>query len=292
MLFGLGDIRMRRVFIEQEETGVDRKRREHQRLNMLLGYCEAPNCRRQILLGYFGEDSPPCGNCDVCLDPKELTVGTAEAQHVLALIQSTGERYGAVHVIDVLRGVKTEKVVASRHDVLDVFGAGASRKKEEWQSIIRQLVASGFLDIEIGSYGGLTIADKGHALLRGECTFRYQAVSKQPAAQRKTREDNGVSVLDGDQSVLLANLKQLRLSIANKRRVPAYVIFSDRSLLDMAERRPHDLAAFAEVRGVGAAKLKDFGNMFLNVIRAESTMPRTDSAAQWEPTISNATDAA
>ena len=267
MLFGLADIRMRRVFIEQEEAGEDRKRREHQRLNMLLGYCEAPGCRRRILLGYFGETKLACGNCDLCLDPIALSEGTHEARSVLGIVQNTGERYGAGHVIDILRGQKTEKILSSHHDDLEGFGSGAARKKDEWQSIVRQLVGAGFLDLDIGNYGGLTIPGKGHALQRGEETFHYRPAAPR-AATRKTREASGAPELDSGQSSLLAALKQFRLRLAKERRVPAYVIFSDRSLLDMAQLRPRNIAEFAVVHGVGAAKLKDFGEIFLGAIRS------------------------
>ena len=267
MLFGLADIRMRRVFIEQEEAGEDRKRREHQRLNMLLGYCEAPGCRRRILLGYFGETKLACGNCDLCLDPIALSEGTHEARSVLGIVQNTGERYGAGHVIDILRGQKTEKILSSHHDDLEGFGSGAARKKDEWQSIVRQLVGAGFLDLDIGNYGGLTIPGKGHALQRGEEIFHYRPAAPR-AATRKTREASGAPELDSGQSSLLAALKQFRLRLAKERRVPAYVIFSDRSLLDMAQLRPRNIAEFAVVHGVGAAKLKDFGEIFLGAIRS------------------------
>ena len=124
MLYGLGDIRMRRLFIEQEAAGEERKRREHRRLDALLGYCESPSCRRSVLLDYFGEESKPCGNCDVCLDPVDMVDGVAEGQMVLSAVHQTGQRFGAVHIIDVLRGQMTEKVTAAGHDRLSCFGTG------------------------------------------------------------------------------------------------------------------------------------------------------------------------
>ena len=268
MLFGLGDIRMRRIFIEQEDSGEDRKRRENQRLNALLGYCEAPCCRRQILLSYFGEASQPCGNCDTCLDPVALADGTKEAREILAAIHRTGERYGAAHIIDVLQGIETEKVVAGGHNRGPAFGVGAARKKEEWRSLIRQLVASGFLNLEIGNYGGLSILDKGHALLRGEESFHYRPAAARRVTGRKARREELAAAATAEQSSLLASLKTLRLNLAKQRRVPAYLIFSDRTLLDMAKRCPRNVGEFAEVNGVGASKLKDFAESFLSAIRA------------------------
>ena len=283
MLFGLGDIRMRRVFIEEEDSGEERKRREHQRLNALIGYCEAPCCRRQILLAYFGETAPPCGNCDACLDPVSLLDGTNEAREILAAIHRMGERYGAAHIIDVLQGKTTEKVVVNGHDQGAAFGVGATRKKDAWQSLIRQLVASGFLNVEIGRYGGLSILDKGHALLRGEASFRYRPDSHRRVTGRKARRDEDlVATVSAYQSSLLASLKKLRLSIAKERQVPAYLIFSDRTLLDMAKRCPRDIGAFAEVNGVGASKLKDFAEIFLDAIRAHRD-DQPDVATTAEP---------
>ena len=178
------DIRMRRMFIDQEDAGEDRKRREHARLNMLLGYCEASHCRRQLLLQYFGEASEPCGNCDTCLEPRERIDSTEDARKVLAAVMATGQRFGAVHIVDVLLGNRTERT-AGAHAGLAVFGTGAGRKKEEWQSLIRQMTGSGLLRHDVQGYGGLEIAEKGHALLRGEATYRKPAL---PAArQAETR---------------------------------------------------------------------------------------------------------
>ncbi|MEJ1969685.1 MAG: DNA helicase RecQ [Rhizomicrobium sp.] len=264
MLFGLADIRMRRMFIDNENAGDDRKRREHQRLNALLAYCEAPSCRRRLLLGYFGEQAEPCGNCDLCLEPGTLADGTADACAVLAVMRQTGERYGAVHIVDVLRGQQNEKVLSAGHDRIAAFGAGAGRKREEWQTLIRQMVGAGLLHLDVAGYGGLAITDKGRALAAGGGTFRYR-----PHVARKTdrKERPAAAPLDGDDDSLLTALKTLRMRLAKQRRVPAYVIFSDRTLTDMAQRRPQTDAEFAEVNGVGAKKLKEFGVVFLSAIR-------------------------
>ena len=279
MLFGLGDIRMRRIFIEQEESGEDRKRRELQRLNALLGYCEAPCCRRQILLAYFGEGSTPCGNCDVCLDPVALLDGTQDAKEILGAIQRTGERYGGAHIVDMLVGTETEKVVATGHNRAPAFGIGAARKKDEWQALIRQLVASSFLNLEISRYGGLTILDKGHALLRGEESFRYRPAPARATGRKARRDEALAATVTAEQSSLLASLKKLRLTIAKERQVPAYLVFSDRSLLDMAKRCPRTMDEFAEVNGVGASKLKDFAARFLSAIRAHQDNGRNVTEA-------------
>jgi len=268
MLFGLADMRMRRVFIEEEDSGPDRKRREHQRLDALLGYCEAPECRRRTLLDYFGETSTPCGNCDLCLNPTDRIDGTEDAQMLLTVIRQTGELYGAAHVIDVVRGTETEKALKARHNQLPTFGQGTNHKVQEWRSIIRQLVAVGFLKIDIEGYGGLKITEKGNALENGQETFQYRedTVKRAPAKSKKSTPVDDGDPLTEPQSDLLGKLKQLRLSLAKDRNVPAYVIFPDRSLLDMARRQPRDETEFAQVNGVGAAKLRDFAEPFLQTI--------------------------
>ncbi|MCH8092010.1 MAG: DNA helicase RecQ [Proteobacteria bacterium] len=270
MLYGLGDIRMRRVFIEQEEAGEERKRREHRRLDALLGYCESPACRRGVLLAYFGEKTGPCGNCDVCLDPADMADGTAEGQQILSAVYRTGQRFGAIHIIDVLRGALTEKVARAGHDRLAIFGAGAEHKKEEWRSLIRQLVAAGFLRLDVKGYGGLAATEKGRALLDGEESFDYRQDTMRPAppAPRKSRSAAPVAELSEAETALFGRLKELRLGLAKERGVPAYVVFSDRSLADMARRRPRTAAEFSEVNGVGAVKLKDFAAPFLDAIAA------------------------
>lgn len=265
MLFGLGDIRMRRLFIDDEDAPVGHKRRAHGRLNTLIGYCETAECRRQILLGYFGEEASPCGNCDTCLDQAPRADGVAEAQIILASVRETGERFGAGHVVDILLGHETEKVLARGHQRLTSFGTGLAHKKDFWLSLIRQLVANGFLVPDPGGHGGLAIAEKGHALGRGEVAFQYRVEMRTRAARGKARAGQYPEGENVDAS-LLAALKTLRLRLAKERQVPAYVVFSDRTLIDMAERRPHDLDAFAEVNGVGAAKLKEFGEIFLSAI--------------------------
>ena len=269
MLYGLADIRMRRQFVEDEDAGAERKRREHKRLDALLGYCEAPACRRMALLDYFGERSDPCGNCDCCLDPSERVDGTEDAQKILSAVRRSGERFGAAHVIDILRGTETEKIVRVGHQRLPTFGVGAARGKNEWRSLIRQMVATGLLRLDIAGYGGLAMTDKGRDLLRGDGTFHYReetVVARPSAKRRETRAKTQEDPLSGDQTALLDALKALRLKLAKERGVPAYIVFPDRSLIDMTRRRPRTKAEFAEVDGVGAAKLEQFATPFLAVI--------------------------
>lgn len=263
MLFGAGDIRMRRMFIEQEDSNEDRKRRERQRLAAMIGYCEAVTCRRRTLLAYFGEDAQNCGNCDVCINPVALTDATKDACLAADAILQTGERYGALHIIDILRGAETEKITTAGQCDLPAFGSGAARRKEDWRTIIRQMVASGFLDQDVAGYGGLSVTEDGGALLRGERNFLYRP---DIAPKRKDRATPASDEVTHEQSALLTELKKLRLHLATERRLPAYLIFSDKTLLDMARIAPRDLHQFAMISGVGASKLRDFGTLFVDLI--------------------------
>jgi len=247
MLFGLEDIRMRRVFIDQEDAGEDRKRREHARLNMLLAYCEASSCRRQMLLQYFGEASEPCGNCDPCREPAMRIDNTEDARKILTAVRATGERFGAIKVIEAL--------------------GETSRKKEDWQSLIRQMVGDGLLRHDMQGYGGLEMTDKGRALLRGEGSFESRPFKPQQARSKKAARAEVIAEQSDDDQALIAMLKALRMRLAKEKRVPPYVIFSDKSLIDMARLRPRDECEFGMVHGVGAAKLKDFATIFLRAIR-------------------------
>ncbi|MEP1209660.1 MAG: DNA helicase RecQ [Rhizobiaceae bacterium] len=281
MVFGPGDIRLRRQFIEQEDTDDDHRRREVSRLNSLVTYAEAQGCRRQTLLAYFGDTTQPCGNCDNCLNPVELVDGLDDAELVFGVIFETGQRFGQAHVIDVLRGAETEKVIKMRHDQLEVHGSGARHSKAEWQAIIRQMIAGGFLEVDIAGYSSLLITDKGNALSRGQGEFRYRADTLQPLKRRGGGgvgggERAGSGAFGKSQPVvdlssrdldLLAELKKKRLALARERGVPAYVIFPDKTLADMAHKRPTNLEEFAEVKGVGKSKLQQFGEIFIALMR-------------------------
>ena len=270
MLYGLPDIRMRRQFIEREDAGEDRRRRETARLDALVGYCEAPTCRRTVLLSWFGEHNVACGNCDVCRDPSGLVEGTAEARTIIQAALQTGNRFGAVHLIDVVRGAGTEKVRRLGHDNRAVFGTGARRGADSWRSVVRQMVAAGHLDIDIAGHGGMTVTESGMALLNGDARFMFRedGVLAAPSASRPRREGRKAAEqdLDDADAALLGALKKLRLEIAREMRKPAFVVFPDRSLIDMARRRPRTREEFALVSGVGDAKLRRFAGPFLAAI--------------------------
>ncbi len=274
MLYGLGDIRMRRQFIEEEDAGPQRRRREHKRLDALLGYCEAPACRRVALLDYFGESIEPCGNCDVCLSPPDLIEGTDEALKILLAASRSGERFGAAHLIEILRGRESEKIARFGHDSLPAFGTGADRSANEWRSLIRQMIAAGFLRLDIGGYGGIGITEKGRMLENGEGEFIYRMDTVAAPQASRTRARGGGEAephLSERETRLLDVLKALRLEIARERGVPAYIVFHDRTLIEMARRRPRTEAEFSEIGGVGAAKLEAFAEPFLAAIDEASS---------------------
>ncbi len=274
MLYGLEDIRMRRQFIENEDSTDERKRREHKRLDALLGYCEAPSCRRASLLAYFGERIDPCGNCDVCLNPAERVDGSEEARRILRAARQSGEIFGASHLVDILRGAETEKIKRFRHDRLESYGTGKDRSAVELRSLIRQLVAAGFLQLDIAGYGGIKLTAKGRELLAGEGEFLYRKDTVKPSAKSERREQRkqqqliASQPLDESQNALLARLKALRLELAKERGVPAYVVFPDRALIEMAQRQPRTEAEFALINGVGTVKMERFAKPFLAEINS------------------------
>ncbi len=266
MLYGLDDIRLRRQFIAQDEGNEDHKRREHKRLDSLLAYGEAISCRRVALLTYFGEDTQACGNCDICLDPPTLIDGTKEVQMLLTAVARTGQVFGAAHIVDVLRGSASEKILARGHDELPVYGAGKDHSKNFWTAFIRQVVASGHLSIDVEGYGGLKLTESAEAILQGGQSYEYRDIPKTKAKGSKKARAAEAALDDAD-AELLAGLKALRRDLARERKVPAYVIFSDASLHDMCVMKPHDLESMALVNGVGPKKLADLGEIFLEALR-------------------------
>ena len=268
MLYGMDDIRMRRTFIDDSEREDAQKRFEHQRLNALLAICEAAGCRRQALLRYFGEASEPCGNCDRCLAPVETFDGTVEAQKAMSAILRTGQMFGAEHVIDVLTGTETEKVLQRRHDRLPTFGVGADWKRTEWRSFLRQLAAADLLRTDVGGFGALKLTPAAQPVLKGAAEVRlHKEAESRGSRTRKALPAEAIAPADAP---LLDRLRDLRRELAAAEGVPAYVIFHDRSLIDMAARKPADLDGFAAVHGVGEAKLAKYGDRFLAAIQAES----------------------
>jgi ATP-dependent DNA helicase RecQ len=266
MIYGLDDVRMRRQFIVQDGDDTDHQRREHKRLDALLAYCEASQCRRVTLLTYFGETTEPCGNCDVCQDPPKMVDGTTEAQMLFSAVHRTGERFGTVHIMDVLLGKANERITTLGHNNLPTFGAGAERTKTFWQAFIRQAVAGGYLQIDIERFGGLRLSDRGRLVLKGDETFEYREAAGFTLTAKARKQKASVADLDGKDADLYAALKAVRRDIAQTRNVPAYVIFADKTLQHMCLLQPKSLDDMAKVNGVGPTKLKEFGVIFLEAL--------------------------
>ncbi|MBV1901739.1 MAG: DNA helicase RecQ, partial [Kordiimonadaceae bacterium] len=266
MLYGMDDIRMRRMFIDNEDADESHKRRSHQRLNTLLSFCEAPECRRYSLLHYFGEklDFEKCGNCDLCDNPRETVEATELGQKLMSAIYRTGQSFGLGHIVDILVGKTTERMTALGHTDLPTFGIGQDLGINEWKSVARQLMARGFMMADM-EYGSLKITEQGVLLLKGQQNFKYRpdvlarasASGESRSSGRKTKK-MATEVPAEAQDMFLA-LKGYRKELASARSVPAYVIFSDKSLLDMAISKPVTLDEFGEMYGVGAGKKKEFG---------------------------------
>ena len=266
MLYGAGDIALRRRFIAESEAPEPRKRMEHRKLDALLGFAESSQCRRQVLLRYFGDDCPPCGNCDVCLDPPETFDGSVTAQMLLSCIYRTGERFGQAHVISVLLGERDERIERLGHDRLSTFGIGRELDRDAWRSTVRPLVAHGLIAVDVAGHGGLSIAPQGRQFLREKPPLRLRAWKK--ASERKTARREARDALPAADHALFEKLRARRLELARAQQVPPYVIFHDKTLADMAARRPRSLAELAAIPGVGDAKLARYGQACLEVINA------------------------
>ena len=270
-LYGLDDMRLRHLQIEQSDSSPERKRIERQRLGALVALAEAPRCRRQTLLAYFGETSgPSCGNCDLCIEGVERFDGTVEAQKAMSAIVRTGERFGVEHLVAIVCGDRTENVLKFNHDKLPTFGVGGDRKAAEWRSIFRQLSAIGLISQDLMDYGRWSVTDEGWRVLKGEQRIELRKdLGGGKAKKGRASAMTATTVGDADTDLLTA-LKALRSKLAQTQRVPAYVVFSDRTLVDMATHRPTSLQAMREVHGVGDTKLERYGAAFLGVIQAKA----------------------
>ena len=270
MTYGLEDLVKLRLMIGQSQAPDAQKRVERQKLEALLGYCEAGGCRRQVLLAYFGETLPePCGNCDTCLSPVDGFDGTEAAQKALSCVYRSGQIFGAQHIIDVLLGGDTERIRRFHHDRLSTYGIGKEHSREEWRAILRQLVARRLLDVDIEGHGGLRLGPEARPVLRGEkrIELRRAQIARRPAAA-KARQAAGFD--DPADEALFQALRAKRLALAKAQGVPPYVIFHDATLAAMARARPPDLDRFAGLSGVGQAKLERYGDDFLAVIAAHA----------------------
>ena len=262
-LFGADDIRLRRSQIDEGAAPQDRKMADHGRLNALLGLAEATGCRRQVLLRYFGEDPGPCGNCDLCDKPAVLFDGTDAVRKALSAVLRTGEWFGAGHLIDILTGQATQKVRDKGHDQLPTFAVGRDLSKPAWGAVFRQMMGRDLIRPDPERHGALRMTEAARPILRGEAQITLRRDSIERA------DDTGpvVKALVADEdAALLSALKAKRRALAEAQSVPAYVVFPDRTLIEMAEQRPMTLDAMAGITGVGAKKLESYGPQFLAII--------------------------
>jgi ATP-dependent DNA helicase RecQ len=269
MTYGLNDVVIHRQMIEESASPGAQKRVERQKLESMLAYCESARCRRVILLDYFGEQATPCGNCDVCLEPPILWDGTVAAQKALSAALRTGQRFGAGHLIDILRGKNTEKVQQFGHQGLPTFGVGADIDERGWRSVFRQLLAAGLLDADASAYGALKLTDSARPILKGETRLQLRRQVERPKsrATRSSRVGTGNAASSGasraSDSPLLASLREWRLAQAREQGVPAYVILHDRTLGEIAALLPASVSALLAVPGIGAAKAERYGDALL-----------------------------
>jgi ATP-dependent DNA helicase RecQ len=258
MAYGLADVVQLRRLIEMSEASEEFRRISFSKLDALLGLCETAGCRRVRLLGYFGEAAEPCGNCDNCLAPPQTWNATEAARKALSCIYRTGQRFGAMHLIDVLRGRDTERVSQWNHDQLSVFGIGADLDEGAWRGVFRQLVALGYARPDHEAYGALKLTEASRAVLRGEREVEMRRAAPQvPKKRRRTTIE---------ESPLLSRLKAWRLAEARAQSVPPYVVFHDSTLAAIADARPSTLQALAGISGVGTKKLERYGAAILDVV--------------------------
>jgi ATP-dependent DNA helicase RecQ len=269
MAYSVADLVQQRRFIDQGEAGAEVKRVATAKLDALLGLCETTGCRRQRLLGYFDEAAEPCGNCDTCLHPPQVRDATESARKALSCVFRTGSRFGAGHIVDVLTGKATDKVKEWQHDQVSTFGIGTELDDKGWRTLIRQLVAHGALAVDHERYGALTLTESARPLLRGEAAFTMRLDVVAPKKGRNVgsaRKAADWPEATGAEAELLGRLRAWRASTAKERNVPAYVIFHDATLRDIARTKPDSIEALGTISGVGDRKLEAYGEEIIGLI--------------------------
>jgi ATP-dependent DNA helicase RecQ len=270
MAYGLGDAVTLRQMLLSGDAPEERKRVELRKLDALLGYCESTGCRHQLLLRYFGEEhGGGCGQCDNCLEPVENWDATEAARKALSCVYRTGERFGVAHLIDVLLGKETAKMEQFRHRQLSTYGIGKELAQQQWSSVYRQLIAAGYLEVDMEAYGGLKLTEAARPVLRGgqAVWLRRDAAPAKRRASKQEREARRRQPFAGThEDPLWQALKSRRLELAREQGVPPYVIFHDSTLLEMLEHKPQTMGEMARIGGVGQAKLAKYGDAFLEVL--------------------------
>ncbi|MCB1915619.1 MAG: DNA helicase RecQ [Rhodocyclaceae bacterium] len=266
LLWGAGDVVQQRRMIDMSEGSEAFKRQARSRLDTLVALAETTGCRRQMLLAHFGEASEPCGNCDTCLTPPQTWDATEAARKALSCVYRTGQRYGAGHMIEILRGEASEKVMARGHDQISTFGIGTDLDEKVWKSLFRQLIARGLLAVDHERFNALVLTESSRPLLRGDTTLRVRTHT----ARRRSRREPRVVGRDARHDALYEKLRVWRAETARDRNVPAYVIFHDATLLEIAQQRPASLHQLAQISGVGDRKLEAYGAPLLALVSEEA----------------------
>ncbi|MCB1669280.1 MAG: RecQ family ATP-dependent DNA helicase, partial [Pseudomonadales bacterium] len=263
MIYGLQDVIKLRQMMDRSEGSEEHKRAEQHRLNAMLGLCEITSCRRQVLLNYFGDALPePCGNCDNCLEPVDTWDGTESARMALSAVYRSGQRFGVNHVVDILLGARTDKIAQHGHDQLPTYGIGKSLDNNQWSSVFRQLVARGYLSVDLERFGALQLEEKCRPLLRGEEQIELRRDVKKKEAKRLTK-----TYLPEDMDTALWEvLRECRRELASEQNIPPYIIFHDSTLQEMCVSVPQSMEQFGRISGVGERKLNKYGPAFLQAI--------------------------
>ena len=268
MLYGSEDIALRSRFIEESDAPDQRKRMERQKLDALLGLAETAGCRRQALLSYFGDHCEPCGNCDTCAEPPRLFDGTVAAQKALSCIYRTGERFGQAYVVDVLLGVENQRIADLGHDRISTYGIGKEHDARTWRAILRQLIAQRLVAVDLAGHGGLSISEAGREFLRDKPPLMLRVPTAPRADRSKASRRQTAQALPEADRALFQALRDKRLEIARIQNVPPYVIFHDKTLVELAATRPRSRAEMTAVPGIGDTKMDRYGPAFLSVIAA------------------------
>ncbi|MES9897375.1 MAG: RQC domain-containing protein, partial [Candidatus Thiodiazotropha endolucinida] len=266
MIYGLQDVITLRQMQASSDADESHKRVERHKLDAMLAFCEITTCRRQTLLAYFDDHlEHPCGNCDTCLQPPETWDATVASQMALSCVHRTGQRFGVNHLIDVLLGKESDRISQFGHHRVSTFGIGKDLTATEWRTVYRQLIARGLLAVDLEGYGGLRLTQASRPVLRGETRLMLRKARKMGAKQQR-KQPRIAEISDGNQAIWQA-LRNLRLELAQTQGVPAYVIFHDATLIEMAEKRPRDKQQLALISGVGDHKLERYGDAFLSLLK-------------------------
>ncbi|WOJ98634.1 DNA helicase RecQ [Congregibacter brevis] len=264
LVYGLQDVITLRQMLDQSQGSEVFKREEQHRLNAMLGLCEVTTCRRQALLAYFDEHlENPCGNCDSCQNAVATWDGTEAAQMALSAVYRTGQRFGVNHLIDVLRGAENDKIIQNDHHRLPTFGVGKALDSRQWKSVFRQLVARGYLSVDMTRFGALCLQESARGVLRGEVEVQLRQDPKSSSAKRTTKSAIPEHIDVG----LWEALRECRRQLAENQGIPPYIIFHDRTLQLICEQRPGNIAEFAAISGVGDRKRDKYAEAFLAVVR-------------------------